>query len=146
MIKNDVLYTIGRWRILEDWKIKISVLWLFAAVAFLAHGMLELLEPNGISQVMSGEMGGMTITPELLLLLAVCVLVPLVMAFLSLTLKDSINRWANIIVGLVFAALWCVDVVDAVEKLSASATLITLSTVVALALIVWYAWKSKQKA
>jgi hypothetical protein len=131
---------------LEDWKVKISVLWLFAAVAFVAHGMLSLLEPDAIAQVMAGEIEGMKITPELILLFAVCVLVPLVMAFLSLTLKESINRWANIIVGAVFAALWCVDVVDAVEKLSAWGTLTTLSAVVALALIIWYAWKSKQKA
>jgi hypothetical protein len=86
----------------------------------------------------------MQIGPELILVFAISAWVPLVMAFLSLTLKDSINRWTNIIAGAVFAALWCVDVVEAVEKLSVWATLMTLSGVVALALIVWYAWKSKQ--
>ena len=65
------------------------------------------------------------------------------MAFLSLTLKDSINRWANIIVGAVFAALF-IGVIATVAKLSGE-TLMTLSTVGALASIVWYAWESKQK-
>ena len=128
---------------MEDWKIKISVLWLFTAVDFVAHGVLEILEPGAIAQITTGEMGGLQITPELLLLLAILTLVPLIMAFLTLTLKDSINRWTNIIVGAVFAVLWCVDIVDAVEKLSAWGILMTLSAVVALALIVWYAWKSK---
>ncbi|KPQ43133.1 MAG: hypothetical protein MPEBLZ_02315 [Candidatus Methanoperedens nitroreducens] len=128
---------------MEDWKIKISVLWLFSAVAFLAHQILALMEPGVIAGIMAGEVEGMKIEPELILLFAILFLVPLIMAFLSLTLKDSINRWANIIVGAVFAALF-IGVIATVAKLSGE-TLMTFSTVVALSLIVWYAWKSKQK-
>ena len=128
---------------MEDWKIKISVLWLFSAVAFLAHQILALLEPGVIAQIMDGEVEGMKIGTELILLFAILFLVPLIMAFLSLTLRDSINRWANIIVGAIFAALF-IGVIASVAKLSGE-TLMTFSTVVALALIVWYAWKSKQK-
>ena len=127
---------------MEDWKIKISVLWLFSAVAFLAHQILALMEPGVIAGIMDGEVEGMKIEPELILLFAILFLVPLIMAFLSLTLKDSINRWANIIVGAVFAALF-IGVIATVAKLSGE-TLMTFSTVVALSLIVWYAWKSKQ--
>ena len=128
---------------MEDWKIKISVLWLFSAMAFLAHQILALLEPGVIAQIMDGEIEGMKIGTELILLFAILFLVPLIMAFLSLTLKDSINRWANIIVGAIFAVLFT-GVIASVAKLSGE-TLMTFSTVVALALIVWYAWKSKQK-
>ncbi|VVB95646.1 Uncharacterised protein [uncultured archaeon] len=128
---------------MEDWKIKISVLWLFSAVAFLAHQILALIEPGVIAGIMEGEVEGMKIGTELILLFAILFLVPLIMAFLSLTLKDSINRWANIIVGAVFAALFT-GVIVTVAKLSGE-TLMTLSTVAALTLIVWYAWKSKQK-
>lgn len=128
---------------MEDWKIKISVLWLFSAVAFLAHQILALMEPGVIARIMDGEVEGMKIGTELILLFAILFLVPLIMAFLSLTLKDSINRWANIIVGAVFAALF-IGVIASVAKLSGE-TLMTFSTVVALSLIVWYAWKSKQK-
>ena len=127
---------------MEDWKIKISVLWLFSAVAFLGHQILALLEPGVMAQIMAGEVEGMKIGPELILLFAILFLIPLIMAFLSLTLKDPINRWANIIVGAVFAALF-IGVIATVAKLSGE-ILMTLSTVVALALIVWYAWKSKQ--
>lgn len=128
---------------MEDWKIKISVLWLFSAVAFLAHQILALMEPGVIAQIMDGKVEGMKIGTELILLFAILFLVPLIMAFLSLTLKDSINRWANIIVGAVFTVLF-IGVIASVAKLSGE-TLMTFSTVVALALIVWYAWKSKQK-
>jgi hypothetical protein len=130
---------------LEDWKIKITVLWLFAAVAFLAHQILVLMEPGIIAQLMAGEAEGQKIGPELILSFAILMLVPMVMAFLSLTMKDSINRWVNIIVGGVFAALWFIGVVDAALSAYWGGALMTLSAIVASALIVWYAWNSKQK-
>lgn len=122
------------------------MLWLFAAVAFLAHQILVLMEPGIIEQLMAGEAEGLKIGPELILLFAILMLVPLVMAFLSLTLKDSMNRWVNIIAGAVFAAIWLVGVVSAALSAYWGEALMTLSAVVASALIVWYAWKSKQKA
>ena len=126
---------------MEDWRIKISVLWLFASIAFLAHQILVLMEPGIIAQLMAGEAEGQKIGPELILFFAILMLVPMVMAFLSLTLKDSISRWVNIIVGVVFAVLWLIGVVDAVQSAYWGGALMTLSAVVASALIVWYAWK-----
>lgn len=128
---------------MEDWKIKISVLWLFASVAFLAHQILVLMEPGIIAQLMVGEAEGLKIGPDLILFFAILMLIPLVMAFLSLTLKDLMNRWVNIIVGAVFAALWFVGVVSAALSAYWGEALMTLSAVVASALIVWYAWKFK---
>jgi hypothetical protein len=100
----------------------------------------------GYSMLGSAESGTIErIGPELLLLAAVIVVVQLAMVFLSLTLKDSPNRWVNIIVGGVFFVLELFPLGDAVAKLSASTTLIMIAKVVVIALIVWYAWKSKQK-
>jgi hypothetical protein len=131
---------------MEDWKIKISVLWLFVAIAILAHQILVLMEPGIIAQLMAGEAEGQKIGPELILFFAILMLVPLVMAFLSLTLKDLMNRWVNIILGAIFAVIWFVGVVDAAQTAYWGGALMTLSAVVASALIVWYAWKSKQRA
>jgi hypothetical protein len=134
---------------LEDWKIRVSVLWLFYAVAFLLVLSLGSLEPGVLQTFLdTGEIGGMQVTSEVLFVLAVLVLVPLVMAFLSVTLKDSMLRWSNVIVGIVYTGF---QVVALGETLTAStvyaySALIELSKVVAPALIVWYAWKSKQKA
>ena len=117
------------------------MLWLFAAVAFLAHQILVLMEPGIIAQLMAGQAEGQKIGPELILFFAILMLAPLGMAFLSLTLKDSMNRWANIIVGAVFALLWFAGVVDAVLSAYWGGALMTLSAAVASALIVWYAWR-----
>ncbi|MFY9201768.1 MAG: DUF6326 family protein [Methanosarcina flavescens] len=129
---------------MEDWKIKISVLWLFASIAFLAHQILLLMEPGIIENLMAGEAEGQKIVPELILFFAILMLVPMLMAFLSLTLKYSINRRVNIIVGTIFAVIWLVGVVDAVQSAYWGGALMTFSAVVASVLIVWYAWKSKQ--
>jgi hypothetical protein len=127
---------------LEDWKIKIAVLWLVGMLAALTRILISLVEPGKIEQIMAGQFAGMTISPVTMLLLAVIFLIPLVMAFLSLVLRDSVNRWANIIVGLVYVVLGIIDLVRYIA--SAYAVLLNLTFVAAI-LVVWYAWKSKQK-
>jgi hypothetical protein len=125
------------------------VLWLFYTVAFLAVMSLGSLEPGVMNQFLeTGEIGGMKIGQELLLFFAVMMLVPLVMAFLSLTLKDSTNRWANIIVGIVYTGFQLFALVETltVPSVYAYAVLMETTKVVVPALIVWYSWKSKQKA
>jgi hypothetical protein len=130
---------------LEDWKIKIAMLWLVSSVGALATMILEFYEPSVIDQIRSGEKGGMKIGPEYLSLLAIIYLVPLVMAFLSLTLKEKANRWVNIILGISYTVIAIIISVGQLANLSALAIL-PASDAVFTALIVWYAWKSKQKA
>jgi len=111
-------------------------------LAALVMTILMLMEPGVLEGIMEGEVLGMQITPEILLVAAIERLVPLVMAFLSLTLKDSINRWANIIVGIVYTVLNLVSAIGA----SPQGILMWVSATLATVLINWYAWKSKQKA
>ena len=136
-------------KVLEDWKIKISVLWLIYGGATLAVGILGIFELGVLEQfIATGEMAGEIIGPETLLVLAFFLLVPFVIAFLPLTLKDSINRWTNIILGIVFAVFGLLSPVEYLANQSdylAYMTLIGIVQVVATALIIWYAWKSKQK-
>jgi len=129
---------------LEDWKIKIAVLWLIYAAVGLGAGLFMLWEQGVIEQIIAGELAGTKITPEIMLVNAISLLIPLVMAFLSLTLKDSINRWANIIVGIFSIGFLLISL--ALESPAAYAILLYLSMIVAAVLIVWYAWKSKKKA
>jgi hypothetical protein len=131
---------------LEDWKIKIVALWFFYAMAMLAVMTLMFYGPGIIDEIRSGTLVGEALTGEHLLMSAVFLLVPLVMAVLSLTLKDSINRWANIIVGIVFTILSIVSLILAFTldlSIYAFGLLLDISMVVAPILIVWIAWKSK---
>ena len=122
-------------------KTKLSVLWLFSELAFVAHTLLTLMKPGVLQQIMAGNIEGLQITPEILLVYAVLFLFPLVMAFLSLTLKDSINRWANIIMGIVGAVLSLVGLSEELAQPYAYAILIWITKIAVDALIVWYAYK-----
>ena len=132
-------------KILEDWKIKISVLWLLHTLAGVFVGFVLWMEPGILEGIIAGEISGTPITPEIMLMVSIEFLIPFFMAFLSLTLKDSINRWLNIIVGTVFTVIGIAALGDSVARLSAYASLMWFSIVVVTVLVVWYAWKSKQK-
>jgi hypothetical protein len=123
--------------IMENVKIKISVLWIFVTLAALTTTILYFMEPDALEEIMAGEALGMQITPEILVVAAIERLGPLIMAFLTLTLKDSVNRWANIILGIVYTALSIISMIG----YSPQMMLMWGSAAVATALIVWYAWK-----
>jgi len=87
------------------------------------------------------ELGTKQAGPEELLQSVIILLPPLVMAFLSLTLKDKANRWANIIVGIVFAGFMLIASSIGLAQTAAYSILMILSGFVATVLIVWYAYK-----
>jgi len=122
-------------------KIRLSVLWIIMGVAtyrcsfYYANSVEKLVVDNAAID-----------TPEGWLIVALWWLIPLFMAFLSLTLKDSINRWTNIILGIVFTVLNIFHVylhLGIFMTPTVHQLLIVGSTVVFAVLIVWYAWKWK---
>ena len=133
---------------MEDWKLKNSVLWLFLAVTMVANTMLYFLVPGVIDEIRAGEIVGMPAGHGLLLFMAITYFwVPLVMAVLSLTLKYKANRWANVILGIFYVGFILFELTMNVTTVAYPyVMLMDISAVVAAALIVRYAWKSKQKA
>ena len=124
-------------------KIRIAVLWIFMAVAMSAHGVLSVFEPGVIEQITSGEM---QIGAGMFVFMSLFWLVPLIMAFFSVTLKDVANRWANIILGIAFTVLNVFHLTEHLAHPSVHQSLVIGSTVVVTALVVWYALKwPKQK-
>ena len=130
---------------MEDWKIKIAVLWSVFEFCMITISMVENYIPGYREEIIAET------TPELMIVLVIAFLIPPLMAFLSLTLKDSINRWLNIIVVIVFIIILPIGSANfytepIITDYLPSITIILIVQIVALALIVWYAWKSKQKA
>jgi hypothetical protein len=128
---------------MEDWKIKIAVLWLVWECGGIVQLMLYSFQP-GVERINAGELVGDQTTPELLLVFAIIFLIPLVMAFLSLVWKDSANRWANTIVGMGYTVFCLIDSGKHIAE--PFYILYGITGVAVTALIVWYVWKSKQKA
>jgi hypothetical protein len=118
------------------WKTRIAVLWVFMAVAMSAHSIFSFMVPELVE-----EMWGMEMGQGMMLLMALFWWIPMVMAVLSLTLKDSANRWANFILGIVFTILNIVHFTEHLSPPSACQILIVGSTIVVTGLIAWLAWK-----
>jgi len=118
------------------WKTRIAVLWVFMAVAMSAHSILYFMEPGAVAEV-----EGMQLSAGMLLFMALFWWVPLVMAVLSLTLKDSANRWVNFILGIVFTILNIVHLTEHLAQPSAHQILFIGSTIVVTGLIAWFAWR-----
>ena len=121
------------------WKTRIAVLWLFMAVAISAHSVMAFMEPGMIKGIISGEVEGMALTSGMLIFMSLFWLVPLWLAFVSLTVKDSCNRWTNFILGIIFTLLNLWHFIGHLG--SPVQILITGSAVAATVLIAWYAWK-----
>jgi hypothetical protein len=124
-------------------KVRLAVLWLFVAVTMSANTLLYLIVPGVIDEIRAGEVVGMQAGPELLLIMAVMYFwVPLVMAILSLTLKDKVNRWVSIILGLFYAGFILFELSMNVTTVAYPyVILMDTSTIVVAALIAWHAYK-----
>lgn len=121
-------------------KVKLSMLWLLGEVILLTFLVLEYMEQGVLEGILAGYMRELSLGPGTLLLYAVLLLIPLIMAFLSLTLKDSMNRRVNIIMGLGYTGLYLCDLVAHLSTPYAYAILMGVASVVAQTLIVWYSW------
>ena len=70
-------------------KTRISMLWILVVVGLTAHGVEHSFQ-EGITEQVEG-VG--------LLIMTVFLLLPMIMAFLTMTLRDSLNRWLNSVVA-----------------------------------------------
>ena len=130
---------------MEDWKTKLSVLWLISEFSIVSSVLLGLFESGDLTHIMPP----IPVESWSLLLQSVVILVQLVMAFLSQSLADKVNRWLNIVVGAAFGILAIVAVVGNLGGLGGNPSVLAInpaSGFVWNVLIVWIAWKSKQKA
>ena len=125
-------------------KIKLSALWATVMFCYLYADVLGFYLPGIIEELIAGEVAGMQITQELLLGFGILMVIPAVMVFLSLTLKYKANRWANIILGIVYTGVILItQLTTTVGALVAHFVFFGIVEVVLTALIVWYAYKWK---
>lgn len=82
-----------------DIKIKLSSLWIAVMFIYVYADIKTLFQPEIPEQIISGVMGGMTISQGFLFAAAILMSIPPIMIILSLILRPNINRWINIVVS-----------------------------------------------
>ena len=119
---------------MEERKIKLAALWVVLMLTYLLGDVLRIFSGD----FKAGEIGGMQITQVMYLGMAVLMVIPIVMVFLSLTLNQPVNRWANIVVPIVFFVF---NLIGLPTYPSAYDKFLIVVGLVFNVLTVWYAWK-----
>lgn len=78
--------------------IKLSAIWVAVMLTYLLGDVLRIFSGD----FEAGKIGGVRVTQAMWLGIAAFMVIPAVMVVLSLVLDQPLNRWANIIVAVVF--------------------------------------------
>ena len=122
---------------MEEVGIKLSALWVSLMLTYLLGDVLRIFSGDFVAGEM-GEMGGMEVTQGMYLGMAVLFVIPIAMIFLSLSLKQPVNRWANILVPILFFVF---NLIGLPTYPSAYDKFLILVGLVFNGLTAWYAWK-----
>jgi hypothetical protein len=86
-------------------KIKLSALWAAVMFLYVYADIKAFFRPGIIEGLIVGKAGEFQITQGFLLVSAIIMAIPSTMIFLSLSLKATANRWANIILGIAYTGI-----------------------------------------
>ena len=118
-------------------KIKLSALWVALMFLYLYNDVFGSFRQDQVEKVLSGEI---TLNQVSLFGAAILMAIPIFMIFLSLALPAKVNRWVNIIVGIVYVVvLVLVNLIPA--ETWAYYAFYEILEAVFIVLIVWHAWK-----
>ena len=120
-------------RIVEDVQIKLSGLWVALMLTYLLGDVLRIFSGD----FKAGEVMGKQLTQGMSLGIAIFMVIPVVMVFLSLTLQYPVNRWANIIVAILFFGF---NLIGLPTYKGAYDKFLIIVGLVFNVLTVWYAW------
>lgn len=114
-------------------KVLLSTLWIVVMINMLKADILSLYIPGALDEL--ARFAGETPITQLMLGGAIMMEIPIAMIFLSRMLPYQVNRWANIIIGVITIAF----VVGGGSSYPHYIFIATIE-VACLLLIIWYAW------
>ncbi len=124
-----------------DRRLRIVALWIVLAVGTVASVLLYLVEPGNLQDALRGRMEGENVNAGMLIFFAAFIMLPLVMAYLTLVLPPAANKWSNLIVGAGFTAFVAIDLFSSLGGYFGGSKFIMVFGIVAGALLIWDAWR-----
>jgi hypothetical protein len=118
-------------------KLKLSALWAALMFCYIYADFFGLFRPGQLADMNQGIINPLgPSTPYILLGVSIMMAVPSVMVFAPLVLRPAINRWTNMVLGIVYGAIIILTMIDApLFYLFFGAVEVALSSC-----IVWYGW------
>ena len=123
-------------------KLKISALWIATLFAFAYVDIFGFMKTGEIERIMAGKIVTFQIDQVFLFSVTLYMLIPSIMVFLSLVLKPKVNRWTNIIIGILYFVL---NLASCIGETWAFYIFGSVVESLLLLLIIWYAWKWPKK-
>jgi len=121
-----------------DIKIKLAALWASLMFIYIYVDLYSLYKPGVIEDILKGIVWQFDITQGWAMGALVLMAIPSLMIFLSIILKAKLNRWINIIVGILYIIVAVGNVIGETWFYYIFGTIIEF---VILFLVVWFAWK-----
>ena len=85
-----------------SFRTRVAVLWVAVAVALSGSMLLYLYVPGALEEMLAGEAEGEVLDDAVGFWLAIFVTIPLVMAAVTLLIRDRVNRYVNLIAALAY--------------------------------------------
>ena len=119
-------------------KLKLATLWAIFMFLYIYVDYFALYMPSKIGDILKGKVFVFDITQGFLLAALASVTIPALMIFLSVALSAKVNRWANIIIAVVYIPFTLFNLVGEAWMHMVFGAVVE---VVLLCLIIRYAWK-----
>jgi hypothetical protein len=117
-------------------RLKLSALWTAVMFCYVYGDFFSLYKPGKLADISAGRTPVGPITQGTLVAFAVVVAIPSAMVFLSLVLKPTVARWANIGLGVVYSAIMAI----ALPGAWGFYVLLGCIEIVLTMTVIWYAW------
>jgi len=134
--KRSVKMDTNQKLITMDMKAKLSISWIFVLLNVIFRDIHELFRPGLLAEMMTGTVNGVQMTEGTLLVAGIMLEIPIAMVLLSRVLPYRINRWTNLIAGVI-----AIPLVIGIGPKDLDDMFFATIEVVSLTLLIWFAWK-----
>jgi hypothetical protein len=118
-------------------KLKLAALWTSVMFLYIYADYFGLYVPGTLQKILGGEMPPLGRTTQgVLVFTSSMVAIPALMVFLSVALKPNLNRWLNVVMGVLYTLIICITMWSWDFYIVYGVLEIALTV-----LVVWYAWK-----
>ena len=122
-------------------KVLLSTLWVFAVFNYLYADVITLMDSEMLRMIMAGHVGSLPMTRGLLFGAAVLVETAIAMIVLSRVLEYRLNRWANIIAGVIHTAAVALSLLLGGGTPTLYYLFFASIEIACTVFIIWYAWR-----
>jgi hypothetical protein len=125
---RNLIARLGRWPTGWNWYASLMFLYIY-------NDYFGLYSPGKIASITAGRIGPFEANEPAMVVFSILLSIPALMIFLSAVLPPAVNRWLNILLGLVYTV---VEVLTLIGSRLSYQIVVSLEIVVTL-LIIWFA-------